>query len=58
MGLSLLWSAKGLILSQVGIAFFFCSGEKPISPGHLGDTTFLPGQKTHITTFKCVINRL
>ena len=24
---------------------------KNISPGHLGDTSFLPGHKTHITTF-------
>ena len=24
---------------------------KHISPGHVGDTAFLPGQKNHITTF-------
>ena len=28
----------------------FCTGKKPISPGHEGDTAFLPGQKTQVTT--------
>ena len=28
-----------------------CSGKKPISPGHMGNTAFLPGQKTHVTIF-------
>ena len=34
-----------------------CSA-KGVIMGHVGDTAFLPGQKTHITTFKCMINRL
>ena len=49
--ISLLWSAKGVIMIHVSDTAFICPGKKPISPGHVGDTAFLPGQKTYITTF-------
>ena len=39
-----------MIMGYMGDTFF-CAGKKPISPGHLGDATFLPGQKSHIITF-------
>ena len=56
-----LLSAKGVIMGYVGYTFFFLPGQNPISPGHMGDTAFLPVQKKkkkkkkkkkrHITTF-------
>ena len=40
---------------QVGcVVWLFCSGKRPISPGHVGDMAFLLRQKKnkkHITTF-------
>ena len=49
-----------MIMGHMGDTTFFGAKKKTknISPGQVGDTTFLPGQKTHITTFKCMINRL
>ena len=38
-------------MGHVGDTAFFCTGKKPILPGHVGGTTFLLVQKTH-TTFR------
>ena len=46
--ISPLWSAKGVIM---GHGFFFCPGQKPISPGHVGDTAFFAQDKKHTATF-------
>ena len=48
--ISLLWSAKGVIMGHLGDMAFFL-GQKTISPGHVGEMAFLHVQKTRITTF-------
>ena len=45
--ISFLWSEKGVIMGHMALLL----GQKPISPGHVGDMAFLLGQKTHITPF-------
>ena len=47
--ISFLWSAKGTLYDNRWYGFF--APEKNISQGHMVDTAFLHGQKTHITTF-------
>ena len=48
---------KGVKMGHMGDTAFL-PGQKPVSWGRVGDMAFLLRQKTHITTFKCMINRL